>query len=306
MRVQHQVLRAVREFLDGQGFIELLPPVIGPVTDPGVRGSKQLDVDYYGHPYKLMTSGILYKQASLVGFGKLFHIAPNVRAEPPSTMSTGRHLAEFHQIDVELAGASRTGARLLAERLLVHVVGHVLRTAADELRALGRDPIVFTELLTEPFDVITHREAVARLRGLQHPQSAAAEIAWDGEELLSHKATRPFFIIDYPKGSRGFYDRESPTEPGVLRNFDLIAPGGFGELVSGGERESDYATIIARMRETGENPAKYTWYLDMVRAGIPSSAGFGMGLERLTRFLTGLDSVWQVNAYPKLPGLVAP
>jgi len=306
MRVQHRVLRAAREFLDGEGFTELLPPVIGPVTDPGVRGGKQLDVDYYGHRYKLMTSGILYKQASLVGFEKLFYIAPNVRAEPPATMSTGRHLAEFHQIDVEIAGASRTEACGVAERLLVHVVGRVLETAADELTALGRDPIVFTELLSEPFDVITHREAVDRLHRLQYPQSADAEIEWEGEELLSHKASRPFFITDYPKGSRGFYDRESRTEPGVLRNFDLIALGGYGELVSGSERESDYATIIARMRETGENPAKYKWYLDMVRDGIPASAGFGMGLERLTRFLTGLDSVWQVNAYPKVPGLVSP
>jgi aspartyl/asparaginyl-tRNA synthetase len=306
MRVQHRVLLAAREFLDGEGFTELLPPVIGPVTDPGVRGSKQLDVDYYGHRYKLMTSGILYKQASLVGFEKLFYIAPNVRAEPPSTMSTGRHLAEFHQIDVEIARASRSEARGVAERLLVHVVRRVLDTAADELTALGRDPIVFTELLSEPFDVITHREAVDRLHGLQYPQSEDAEIEWEGEELLSHKASRPFFVTDYPKGSRGFYDRESRTEPGVLRNFDLIATGGYGELVSGSERESDYATIIARMRETGENPAKYKWYLDMVRDGIPASAGFGMGLERLTRFLTGLDSVWQVNAYPKVPGLVAP
>ena len=127
-----------------------------------------------------------------------------------------------------------------------------------------------------------------------------------GEELLSHKAERPFFVTDYPKGSRGFYDREDPETPGTLRNFDLIAHGGFGELVSGSERESDYATIVTRMRESGENPAKYGWYLDMARDGIPASAGFGMGVERLVRFLTGLDALWQVNAYPKLPGVATP
>ncbi|RLK58820.1 amino acid--tRNA ligase-related protein [Actinokineospora cianjurensis] len=306
LRVQQQVLTAARSFLSGDGFIELLPPVIGPVTDPGVRGSKQLDVDYYGHRYKLMTSGILYKQASLLAFDKLFFIAPNVRAEPVETCNTRRHLAEFHQIDVEISGGTRADARRLAERLLVHVVRHVLRTAGDDLAALGRDPVVFAELLREPFDVLTHAEAVAALHDLQYPQSTDAEIEWEGEELLSHKARRPFFVTDYPKGSRGFYDRENPESPGTLRNFDLIVPGGYGELVSGSERESDYATIVTRMRETGENPAKYKWYLDMVRDGIPASAGFGMGLERLTRFLTGLDSVWQVNAYPKVPGLVAP
>lgn len=306
MLVQQEVLIAARAFLAEESFVELLPPVIGPVTDPGVRGSKQLDVDYYGHRYKLMTSGILYKQASLLAFPKLFFIAPNVRAEPPETCSTSRHLAEFHQIDVEIAGGSRADARQVAERLLVHVVRHVLRTRSDELAALGRDPVVFTELLAQPFEVMTHAQAVTALHALHHPQSPDAEIDWDGEELLSDKARRPFFITDYPKGSRGFYDRESDTRPGILRNFDLILPGGYGELVSGSERESDYATIVTRMRETGENPAKYKWYLDMVREGIPTSAGFGMGLERLTRYLTGLDSVWQVNAYPKVPGLVAP
>ena len=118
------------------------------------------------------------------------------------------------------------------------------------------------------------------------------------------KASRPFFVTDYPKGSRGFYDRESRDQPGPLRNFDLIAPEGYGELCSGSEREYEYGQIIARMRETGENPAKYGWYLDMVRDGIPASAGFGLGLERLTRYVAGLDAVWQATAYPKLPGVV--
>ncbi|HEY0165404.1 MAG TPA: asparagine synthetase A [Jatrophihabitans sp.] len=306
MRVQQQVLNAARAFLSAEGFIELLPPVIGPVTDPGIRGSKQMDVDYYGHHYKLMTSGILYKQASLLAFDRLFYLAPNVRAEPPETCSTRRHLAEFHQIDVEIAGANRAEAQRVAEQLLEHIVRHVLITAADDLAALGRDPLAFAGLLEQPFDVLTHRAAVAALHRLGHQQSPDAEIDWIGEELLSEQADRPFFVTDYPKGSRGFYDRESTSEPGVLRNFDLIAPGGFGELASGGERESDYSRVVTRMRETGENPAKYRWYLEMVRQGLPASAGFGMGLERLNRYLTGLHSVWQVNAYPKIPGRVAP
>ncbi|MFD0346365.1 amino acid--tRNA ligase-related protein [Kitasatospora aburaviensis] len=86
----------------------MLPPIIGPVTDPGARGSKQVDVDFYGHRYKLMTSAILYKQASLLAFDKIFCIAPNVRLEPLETAGTSRHLAEFHQLDVEVAGATRT------------------------------------------------------------------------------------------------------------------------------------------------------------------------------------------------------
>lgn len=306
LRIQNGIATASRDYLGAHGFVELLAPVIGPVTDPGVRGAKQIDVDFYGHKYKLMTSVILYKQASLLAFDKIFYLAPNVRLEPLETATTGRHLVEFHQLDVEVAEASREEILDLAQELLRHVVRYVLRECRADLAAVGRDPEAFGPLLADPFERIRHRDAVASLRGLRHGQSADAEIDWEGEKLISEQADRPFFIVDYPKGSRGFTDGESAAEPGVLRNFDLIAPAGFGELCSGGERTHEYRRLIERMRETGENPAKYTWYLDLARDGLPPSAGFGLGLERVTRYLAGLDSVWQATAYPKLPGIAAP
>jgi asparaginyl-tRNA synthetase len=306
LRVQNAIAAASREYLASQGFVELLPPMIGPVTDPGVRGAKQIDVDFYGHRYKLMTSVILYKQASLLTFEKIFYLAPNVRLEPLETASTGRHLVEFHQLDVEVRDANREQILGLNQELVRHIVQYVLRESKAELAVLGRDPEAFAPLLTQPFERMTHSGAVARLRGLAHGQSADAEIDWEGEKLISEQTDRPFFIVDYPKGSRGFTDGESATQPGVLRNFDLIAPGGYGELCSGGERTHEYRILIERMRETGENPEKYAWYLDLARDGLPASAGFGLGVERLTRYLAGLDRVWQATAYPKLPGVAAP
>jgi asparaginyl-tRNA synthetase len=307
LRIQHQITTAAREFLGAAGFTELFPPIIGPVTDPGARGAKQVDVDYYGHKYKLMTSAILYKQASLLAFDKIFYIAPNIRLEPLETASTSRHLAEFHQIDVEMAGASRDTITHVAQGLVAHAVRRVVETMPGELAALGRSPESFAGLVAEQaFGRMTHHDAVLDLHGLGHPQSPDAEIDWAGERLLSAQHTCPFFITDYPKGSRGFYDRESHERPGSLRNFDLIAPEGYGELCSGSEREFDYARIVTRIRETGENPAKYGWYLDLAREGIPASAGFGLGVERFTRYVAGLHSVWQASAYPKLPGTVSP
>jgi len=307
LRIQNQITEAAREFLGAAGFVEMFPPVIGPVTDPGARGAKQVDVDYYGHKYKLMTSAILYKQASLLTFDKIFYIAPNVRLEPLETSSTSRHLAEFHQIDVEMAGASRETITHVAEGLVTHAVRRVLATMPGELAGLGRSAEAFAGLLGEqPFGRMTHHDAVRRLHELGHPQSPDAEIDWAGERLLSAQHSQPFFVTDYPKGSRGFYDQESREVPGSLRNFDLIAPEGYGELCSGSERENDYARIVTRIRETGENPAKYGWYLDLAREGIPASAGFGLGVERFTRYVAGLRSVWQASAYPKVPGMVSP
>jgi asparaginyl-tRNA synthetase len=239
-------------------------------------------------------------------FDRIYCIAANVRLEPLDTTVTSRHLAEFHQIDVEMAGASREQAMRLAEDLLGYVVPRVLAESPAEFERLGRDTAALAELTAGPFGRRTHSDAVATLRELGHPQNPDAEIDWAGEAMLSQLESRPFFVTDYPKGSRGFYDRESLHRPGFLRNFDLIAAEGYGELCSGSEREHDYAAIIARMRETGENPAKYGWYLEMVREGIPASAGFGIGVERLTRYLAGLDAVWQASAYPKIPGVVSP
>ncbi|WP_136518620.1 asparagine synthetase A [Cellulomonas telluris] len=302
LRLQGHFLAAAREHLVSEGFVELLPTTIGPVTDPGARGAKQVDIDYYGHRYKLMTSGILYKQASLLTFDRLFHVAPNVRLEPPETAVTHRHLAEFHQLDVEIAGGSREDALGVAERLTQHCVRRVLDVAADDLAALGRDVEELRSVLAGPFDRRTHADVVADLRASGHDHPDSTEIAWDAEERISAAAARPFFVVDYPKGSRGFYDRESASSPGVLRNFDLIFPGGFGEMMSGSERESDYRTLVTRIRETGENPAKYDWYLQLAREGLPASAGFGLGVERFTRFLGGLDAAWQAASYFKLPG----
>ncbi|ATL25506.1 asparagine synthetase A [Streptomyces formicae] len=301
LRIQHKVLMAIRRHLDAEGFVEIRVPIIGPVTDPGARGAKQVDIDYYGRRYKLMTSAILYKQASLLAFDKIFCIAPNVRLEPLETAGTSRHLAEFNQIDVEAAGHSREQIMKVAQEIVVCAVREAVESMPKELERLGRDTDLFGDLLRRPFDLISHADAVSEVGGDPH-----AEIDWEGEARISRKATRPFFVTDYPKGSRGFYDRESRELPGVLRNFDLLAPEGYGELASGGEREFEYARIVTRMRETGENASKYAWYLDMVRDGIPDSAGFGIGLERLTRYITGVEHIWEACAYPKLPGVYSP
>lgn len=306
LRIQQRILTAARAHLTGRGFTELLPPIIGPVTDPGARGAKQVDIDYYGHPYKLMTSAILYKQASLLAFDKIFCIAPNIRLEPLETTSTSRHLAEFHQIDVEVAGATRDEIMDVAEDLVTYVVEDVATAMAAELDTLGRDREALTRILRARFGRHTHTEAAERLGQLGHEQSPDAEIDWQAEALLSRSGDGAFFVTEYPKGSRGFYDRENPDNPGVLQSFDLMAPEGYGELCSGSERESDYRTIVTRIRETGENPAKYGWYLELAREGIPASAGFGIGLERLTRYVAGLDHAWEANAFPKVPGMVSP
>ncbi|HDM05663.1 MAG TPA: hypothetical protein ENG34_00100, partial [Candidatus Aenigmarchaeota archaeon] len=123
---------------------------------------------------------------------------------------------------------------------------------------------------------------------------------------ISLSQEEPFFITDYPKEARGFYYIEHEEKPGFLKDFDLLYPEGYGEAVSGGEREYRYEKVTERMKETGEDPRKYSWYLDMLKYGIPKSAGFGIGLERLTRYICGLEKIWEATPFPKLPGIFSP
>ncbi|MEB2835685.1 MAG: asparagine synthetase A [Desulfurococcales archaeon] len=300
-RVEAAALRAMREYLDSHGFTEVLAPIVGPVTDPGIRGAKQATIDFYGYEYKVMSSAILYKQYMAASLGRMYFLAPNIRLEPLDSAFTGRHLAEFYQLDLEIRDASYEDAMRVAEELLYHVVKRVAEEYGRELEdTLGRS----LEPRRPPYRRLRYEEAVRLARELGCRQPMGAEIRWECEKLLSAYMREPFFIVEYPRGARGFYDREDPSRPGVLLDFDLIYPEGFGEAASGAEREYEPARIVARMRESGEDPAKYRWYLEMLRELYPlRTAGFGIGVERLTRYLCGLRGVWEARPYPKIPGI---
>lgn len=303
-RVQAGIGRAVRELLDGMGFVEVVPPILGPVTDPGIRGAKQASVDYYGREYKLMSSAILYKQMMAAGLGKIYMFAPCIRLEPLETATTRRHLTEFFQIDLEEAGADHHRAMDVAEALVRHVTHRIWETHAGDLEAIDAPRWAFSE--HRDFPRLTHARAVEMLADHGREVDPHAEIPWEEEAFLSSLFDVPVFVHDYPKGCRGFYDREDPDRPGILRDFDLIYPGGYGEAISGAEREHELDRVVARLRETGEDPKKYGWYIDMLREGVPRTAGFGIGLERLTRFVCGLDSVVEARPYPKVAGVRSP
>lgn len=302
LRIQDEVLSALRDFLRGEGFVEILAPIIGPVTDPGIRGARQASVDFYGHPFKIMSSMILYKQMAVSSLGRVFALSPNVRLEPEEALNTRRHLSEFRQLDLEVAHASYLDIMQLGERMVTYVCARVKERCADDLARLGRD----LRVPSPPFRRMSHREAVDLLRSEGFEARHGEEIPWGAEEALSAMFEDLFWIYDYPLTARGFYDREDPKRPGILRDFDLIYPEGFGEAVSGGEREYRLDRVLARMRAKGDDPREYGWYMEMLREGVPPSAGFGIGVERLTRYICGLENIWEAVPFPKVPGVASP
>lgn len=303
LRVQSELFMTIREFLRGKGFVEIQPPIVGPVTDPGIRGADQVTITWYhGVPYKIMSSMILYKQMAICSLEKVYSFSPNIRLEPIRAVDTRRHLSEFWQVDVEQAFATCEDVMELGEEMLVHVMRKIRFRCREELGKLGRR----LRVPSVPFKRVTHQEAVEMARSMGYEMSRDGEVPWDAEEALSMSFKEPVWITGYPVASRGFYYIEDPDDPSQLKSMDLIYPDGYGEAISGGEREYRYERVVRNLRAGGEDPKKYGWYVEMLRYGIPPSAGFGIGVERLTRYACGLEAVWEATPFPKVPGILSP
>lgn len=296
--VHEAITKAARKSLEKQGFLEIIPPVISPATDPGLRGAKRFDIDFYGKRYKITGSMIMHKIISASALGKVYAFSPCLRREPLEKAKTGRHLAEFWQIDAEMPG-SKEKAMEVAEQLLCDVMKSVKETKAEELYRLGTE----IEVPVLPLKRITHDEAVRMAKELGFEASEDKEIPHEAERALSVEIGEPFFIVDYPRGSRGFYDKIDSRDSKRLLSFDLIYPHGFGEALSGSEREYDAVLVKKKLIESGEDPAEYEWFTKLLdKKSIKATAGFGFGLERMTRYICGLESVEHATPFPKLPG----
>ncbi|MEM3823924.1 MAG: asparagine synthetase A [Candidatus Bathyarchaeia archaeon] len=301
-KVQDEVISSIRAYLRSEGFVEILAPIIGPVTDPGIRGAKQVTIDYYGVPFKVMSSMILYKQMIITALPKIFALSPNIRLEPLETLNTRRHLTEFRQMDLEVAYATCDEVMGLGERMLCQVIKDVKLKCSKELGCRGET----LKIPRRPFKRYTYKETIEILEGMGIRVKYGEEIPWEAEEAISKAHSEPFWITNYPVTARSFYYMESEENPQVLEDFDLIYPEGFGEAVSGGIREHRYERLVKRMRGSGEDPSQYEWYLEMLKAGIPPSAGFGIGVERLTRFICGLENIWDAVPFPRVAGIPSP
>jgi len=298
LAIQEAITRAARKSLEKQGFLEILPPVISPATDPGLRGAKRFEIEFYGKHYKLTGSMIMHKIIGASALGKVYAFSPCLRREKPEKAKTGRHLAEFWQIDVEMPGIKEQSMEV-AEQLLFDVITAVKQTKAEELDRIGSELVV----PTLPLRRITHDKAVKMAKELGFEASEEEEIPHEAERVIGIEVGEPFFIVDYPKGSRGFYDKIDTRDSKKLLSFDLIYPQGFGEALSGSEREYDAELVKKKLAEGGEDPEAYRWFTELLdKKRIKATAGFGFGLERMTRYICGLESVEQATPFPKMPG----
>lgn len=287
LAIKSEIMRSAGTYLREQGFIEILPVILSPVTDPLHHETYGGAIDYYGRPYQLTKSMILHKQIALRTAPKIFCFSPNVRMEPEERASLGRYLAEFVQLDLEVRDGTRDELIEIGEGLLLAILQGVKEHCPGELELLKRD----LAIPQRPFRQITHLEA-------------KRQFGKKFDDALSQSLAAPGWVIDFPRGVREFYDREDTSRPGTLLDMDLIYPEGYAEALSGGEREHTLSCILRRFEQDGIDPQRFSEYLKAVEEGIPPSAGFGIGIERLTRYICGLDHVKEARLFPKVPGAV--
>ncbi|HNS05289.1 MAG TPA: asparagine synthetase A [Candidatus Saccharicenans sp.] len=284
--IQTRLITYIREFLLGAGFQEILPVIISPVTDPLTDYRVRGEVECYGFKYQITKSMIFHKQLALHTAPKLFCFSPNVRIETADRKNSGRHLIEFVQLDLEVRQANREEIIGLGEGLFSTVITRIKKEALTDLKTIKRELPSFEP----PFKRITYEQAVK-------------SFGENFELKLSEALTEPVWLIDFPLEEREFYDRQAETRPGTLVDMDLIYPGGFGEALSGGEREYEIEKIKSRIQLKGIDLESYELYLKLAERGLYPSAGFGFGLERLTRFVCGFKDIAEVRLFAKKPGV---
>ncbi len=287
LTIKSEIHNAAGDYLRANGFIEILPVILSPVTDPLTHTTLAGEVDYYGHRLQLTKSMILHKQAALRTLDRIFSFSPNIRLEPVHYADSGRYLAEFVQLDLEVKDGTRDQLISLGEEMLTTVIAHIQKNCRDELDRLSRD----LALPSIPFERITYEKA---------QQTFGREF----DIPLSQAKQDPIWIVDFPLAIREFYDREDEARPGILVDMDLIYPHGFGEALSGGEREYTLDRILTRLTQSGITHAQLAAYLTIVKEGIPPSAGFGIGIERLTRYICGLERIEAARLFAKPPGTI--
>ncbi len=307
MRVRAVIVSAIREWLDGQGFLNVDTPILTPAAAEGT--TTLFKIDYHGEPAYLAQTGQLYNEANIFAFGKVYCFGPTFRAEKSKTR---RHLQEFWMVEPEIAFCDLDGLMEVEEQFVSHIVQRCLTDCKAELAVLERDT-TFLERVTPPFPRLHYDDAVKLIneaagRGELVPgyPDPVPAIEWGDdfgsphETYIAAQFEKPVFVHHYPTQVKAFYMEPEPGRPELCRSVDLLAPGGYGEIIGGSERMSDPEKLIAAIERHKLPREVYEWYVDLRRYGSVVHSGFGLGVERTVMWVCGLDHVRETIAFPRM------
>ncbi len=295
LRVRHEVINAVRDFFNNQGFILADTPIFTPAACEGT--TTLFPVQYFdGETAYLTQSGQLYNEANAMALGRVYAFGPTFRAEKSKTR---RHLTEFWMVEPEMAYADLNDVITLAEGLVTSVVARVLDRRQRELKTLERNTSTL-ESVKAPFPRVHYDEAAKILLAKGLPFQAGGDLGGTDETVLSEQYDRPVCVTHYPAAIKAFYMKPDPNEPDKALCVDVLAPEGYGEIIGGGQRLDDLDLLLQRIKEHDLPQEAFEWYLDLRRYGSVPHGGFGMGIERVVSWICGLEHVRETIPYPRM------
>ena len=300
LKLKASLLADCREFLNERDFLEVQPPLLTKSAAEG--GATLFELKYFDRKAYLSQSGQLYLEAVSAGYPLVYSFAPSFRAEPSRTP---RHLTEFWQLELEMAFYNQNMNMKLQEEMLEYISHSTAKKLPDLLMKFGRDPKDLLDIRA-PFERIKYEKAIEMLN------SKGVKVGWedglglDEEKALMQERTQPIFLTNQPKEIRAFYMKLDPNDPRTVLDADLLAPEGIGEIFGGSERVSDYNELIKRMKEQNMREEDYQWYIDLRKYGSVPHSGFGMGSERVVRWILKLDTIRDAIPFPRTINRISP
>ncbi|HPI19586.1 MAG TPA: asparagine--tRNA ligase, partial [Candidatus Kapabacteria bacterium] len=301
MRVRSAVVKAIRDFFDGNGFRLMDSPLLTPNACEGTSTLFETDYFDFGKAY-LSQSGQLYAEASALSLGKVYTFGPTFRAERSKTR---KHLTEFWMVEPEMAYFDLNDDMDLAEDLIEYIVQYCLKTCKRELETLERDTTKL-ENIKRPFYRMSYTEAVDWLiankipliqkdeEGKEvhiHPFPWGEDFGSVQEEAIMEQFDKPCIIHRYPVEAKAFYMKQDPENPKVVLAMDMLGPEKAGELIGGSQREDNHDLLLERIEHHNLPVDAFQWYLDLRKYGSVPHSGFGLGVERTVKWITGAGHI---------------
>jgi asparaginyl-tRNA synthetase len=323
-RVRNCVCNSIHNFYQEEGFLYVHTPVITAsdcegagemfkVTTldledpPKENGKVNFDLDFFDRPSYLTVSGQLEAEIYACALGKVYTFGPTFRAE---NSNTSRHLSEFWMIEPEMAFHDLTDNMDLAERFLKRVFNDALTKCAEDMEFFNLridkttietlQSIVETDFVRLPYtDAIEILEKSGQK--FEYKPSWGIDLQSEHERYLTEQHFKgPVILYDYPASIKPFYMRVNDGGK-TVRAMDVLVPK-VGEIIGGSQREERLDVLESRMAEQDLNAEEYWWYLDLRKYGTVPHSGFGLGLERVVQFITGMTNIRDVIPFPRTPG----
>lgn len=295
LKIRSTIIGALHEYFRGQNFYEFQSPII--IPGGAEEGPTMFEVNYFDKKMYLAQTWQLYAESAIYSLEKIYCVAPSFRAEKSKT---SRHLTEYWHTEMEVAWATLNDLMDYAEAMTKYVVKRVLEENKKELEFLERNIRKLEPTLKKKFPRVTYDEVLETLA-----KKKKMKVKWGKdlrtieEEKFMELYDTPVFVTHYPKEVMAFYKPRDWKNPKTARCFDMLGPEANGELIGGSERDTDIEELKKSLKAKGEKLEDYSYYFDIHSYGAIPHGGYGLGTERLIKWICGLSTIKDAIAFPR-------